>query len=234
MDRAARFLELFTSLEAHLRKLTRTGRGVPFYRLVDRAAEIHTAVKRHADRLKRYADLRNAIVHHAGFPRDIIAEPTEKTLDIFETVVNDILSPPRLIPMFQKEIHCFSPRQPLAQALNYMRDHDFSQVVVRKRRRLALLTAEGVATWLERQADKDIVSLARATVGQALACDDERRMRIMSGNHTLYDAQDAFSRALEPRLFAILITTTGKPHEDPLGIVTAWDIIHHANSLPRE
>ena len=49
----------------------------------------------------------------------------------------------------------------------------------------------------------------------------------MGPENTVYDAQEAFRKAIEtkhPRLFAIIITDNGKKTGKPIGIVTPWDL----------
>jgi len=183
--------------------------------------------------LKDYGDLRNTIVHHRSYPREIIAEPTEVTLVRFAEVVRHVLSPERLIPSFQKDVQCFSPSDQLVSVLRYMRQNDFSQVAIRKDGELSLLTTEGIARWFEGQAEEDIISVTAATVEEALAHDIPDSLEIMSRDHTIYEARETFASALKnrrPRLFAILITETGKRTEQPLGVVTPWDLLEDADA----
>jgi hypothetical protein len=108
-----------------------------------------------------------------------------------------------------------------------MRDNDFSQVVIKEQGKLSLLTAEGVAKWLEQQADKNDISLAKVKVGDALACDLPDTFEVMGPEDTIYDAQQAFKNSIEknrPRLFAVLVTDNGERTSKPIGIVTPWNL----------
>lgn len=230
MNRGHAFITRFNELEAHLLKMTRAAKGRAFYQLLDDAARLDASVRRHRDCLKDYADLRNAIVHHRTFPGEIIAEPTAETLSKLAAIIEDIEAPRRVIPSFQREIRCFSPDEQLAQALRHMREHDFSQIVVRREMLLTLLTVEGIARWLEQQATDDIISVSDATIGEALAYDVDDAFEVIVRNTTVYEAYEAFASALSrehPRLFAIIITHAGKRTEKPLGIITPWDVMQY-------
>ena len=108
-----------------------------------------------------------------------------------------------------------------------MRDEDFSQIVIEEKGRVSLLTVEGVAKWLEQQADKDVITVAKVKVSDALACDLPDTFVVMGPEDTIYDAQQAFKNSIEknrPRLFAVIVTENGKRTGKPIGIVTPWDL----------
>jgi len=231
MDRADKFVLLFNQISERLSQLANVDRHEPFYRVVDLAAQKSPAVQKQAAQLKKYGDLRNAIVHDPSYPGEKFAEPTDAALARFETIVNKIVSPKQLFPIFQSNIRCFAPNEPLVAALLYMKDNDFSQVVVQEDGALSLLSVEGIAGWLAQEAKEDIISIAAAKVKDALACDIPDNFRVMSRYETVYHAQEAFAKALDhkkPRLLAIIITQNGKPTEKPIGIVTPWDLLEDA------
>lgn len=215
-----------------MRGLTGLGVDASFSQLVDCASGKNAAVRMEGARLKDYGDLRNAIVHHRAYPREIIAEPSEEVVARFRKVVESVLSPKLLIPTFQREVKCFAPNDPLAEALRYMGANDYSQVVVRMEKRLSLLTVEGIASWLERNVAEDIISVRDARIADVHTFEAPNGHVIMRRNDTVYEARGAFARAIEegrPRLFAIIVTQSGKETEAPLGIVTPWDLLDGGN-----
>ncbi len=228
MDRAQKFIELYNQLSERLTAITGINRYETFSRLIELAAQKDAAIKYEAANLKKYGDLRNAIVHN----NETIAEPTELALSKFEATVKKVLSPKRLIPTFQKDIRLFSSDEPLISALKYMRGHDFSQVVVLVNDVLSLLTVEDIAKWLEQEAEEDIISIKEATIRGILLHESRDSFEIMSRNQNIYDARDSFARTIEynkPRLFAIIITANGKMTEKPLGILTPWDLLEDSS-----
>lgn len=228
MDRHATFIGLYNQLADHLSAITGTNEFERFYRLIDLAAEKNAAVRLHAQQLKKYGDFRNVIEHNNEF----FDEPSEGTLARFQALANNILSPEPLLPTFQRDVRCFQPNESLGSTLGYMRANDYSQVVVRSDRQLALLTLEGIARWLSQSSEDDHVLLNTCTVEHVLKNEHEGCFRLMGRNHSVYDVKDAFARPLgtgKTRLHAVIITQNGKWEEKPLGIVTPWDILEDAN-----
>ena len=228
MTRAEEFIQLFNRLSDHLMRVTGRNHDYSFSALVDRAAERNLAVRAEAQQLKDYGDLRNAIVHHRAFPPEIIAEPSAKALADFDSLVERVLSPRLLIPAFSAQVRPFSTGQKLLDALRYMGENDFSQIIVRESGKLRLLTVEGIAHWVERQTDDPIIDVSDATVNEALRFEGSGGFRIMKRSDTVYEARETFTGALErkqPRIFALIVTENGKATEKPLGIVTPWDLL---------
>jgi hypothetical protein len=218
------FIGLYYKLWDHLRQITGSKHDTGFNVLVDKAAEVNGISKNEARRLKDFGKLGNTIRNHNFYQ---IAGPTTKALSEFKRLVDNIISPKKLIPKFQAEIKCFSPKDRLRTTLTYMRDKDFSQAVVREKGKLSLLTVEGVAKWLEQQADKDFITVAKVKVGEALACDLPDTFEVMGPEGTISDAQRTFRNSIDkkrPRLFAVIITDNGKRTGKPIGIVTPWDL----------
>lgn len=141
--------------------------------------------------------------------------------------------PQKLIPRFQKsDIRLFSPQDPLVTALQHLRERDYSQVVVRIEGKLSLLTVEGIARWLEEQAQEDIISVREVVITDAWRYEQAENVSIMSRGQTVYDAMEIFMLAIEqrkPRIYALLITEHGKATERLQGIVTPWDLLSVTN-----
>ena len=113
-----------------------------------------------------------------------------------------------------------------------MRERDYSQVVVRIEGKLSLLTVEGIARWLEEQAQEDIISVREAIITDAWRYEQAENVSIMNRDQTVYDAMEIFMLAIEqrkPRIYALLITEHGKATEGLQGIVTPWDLLSVTN-----
>lgn len=227
MGSTEEFVGLYHKLWDYLRQVADSDNNMSFSELVDKAAELNGVVRSEARSLKDFGKLGNVIRNHQGYSREKIAKPTKEALSRFEHLVDSIISPKNLIPTFQTEIRCFSPKEQLINALKYMRDNDFSQVIVQNGGKLTLLTVEGVANWFGGQAEKETISVAEVRVRDALLCDITDPFVVMGPQNTIYDAREAFGKAIEkmhPRLFAIIISDTGKPTGKAIGIVTPYDL----------
>lgn len=225
---ADRFIQLYNELSHLLQEKVGATHYLPFYELVQRAAKDDALIRKWNGRLRTIGDLRNIIVHHRDYPREVVAQPNEKLVDEFARFVEEVKAPTRLLPTFQRDLRIFSPDEPLREALNFMRHHDYSQVVVEYQHRFRLMTTEGVARWLEEQVVHDLISLEEARIEDVLPFDSDDAAVALGREHTIYDAHMAFAEAIDqglPRLFAILITERGSLIEKPIGIVTPWDLI---------
>jgi predicted transcriptional regulator len=233
MEKVEAFLALYQKLDEYLRRNAGQARDLPFAQRIDALAQKHPVLRRSAAKLKDYGDLRNALVHHRDPGGGWIADPSERTLQEFEQIVQAILLPQKLIPRFQmSDIRLFSPQDPLVTALQHMRERDYSQVVVRIEGKLSLLTVEGIARWLEEQAQDDIISVREAIITDAWRYEQAENVSIMNRDQTVYDAMEIFMLAIEqrkPRIYALLITEHGKATEGLQGIVTPWDLLSVTN-----
>ena len=235
MDAAAEFNALYNELESHLRRALGVDRPWDFMNLVNEAVRRGLVQRSQVADIHDCKALRNLLVHTPRYPHEALAEPTQYGLKRFRQIVEAIVHPDRLTPAFQRDLRLFAPAQPLAQALRYMDEKDYSQVVVRggpkpaDAGRLALLTVDGVATWLAR-AVAATVDVDGATVADVLACEAEGTFRCLGRHATVHDARAAFEQARkrpQPRLYAVIITENGDEREQPLGLVTPWDLIEN-------
>ncbi len=232
MDRAQQFIQLYNQLSRYLREHSDSDSNLPFYQLIRVVATTNSTVRRYLADLKEYGDLRNAIVHNQTYPQEVIAEPTEATIAQFTRIVTNITAPKRVIPTFQRTVRVFSPEDSLLEALNYLKNNEFSQLLVQSRVGLSLLSIEGIALWLATVAQAEM-NVAKVTVGEALAHEHPDNVLFMAHNALVDDAREAFSTTLDrphPRLLAIVITNTGKRTEPPLGVITPWDLLQDANT----
>ena len=234
MEKVEAFLTLYQKLDEYLRRNAGQARDLTFAQRIDTLAQKHPVLRRNAAKLKDYGDLRNTLVHQRDPGGGWIAIPSERTLQEFKQIVQAILSPEKLIPRFQNsDIHLFSPQDAMVTALQHMREHDYSQVVLQIEGQLSLLTVEGIAKWLEEQAREDIISVNEAILMDALRYEQAENVFIMSRNQTVYKAMEIFMLAIEqrkPRIYALLITEHGKATESLQGIVTPWDLLLITNS----
>lgn len=227
-DLGAEFLTLYNELDHLLQKITDERGGVPFWKRLRIAAKREPVVRRHLDDLLEYHELRNAIIHHRTYPKELIATPTAETVAEFRRVVEHLSAPPKVIPAFASEVHVFSPKTPLKEVLQYMFSRGYSQVVSRVEGRLRLTTSSGLTRWLAAMVNADDVPYQSATMADVLPFDREEALQLIARDASIDQALAIFQSSLErkrPRLFAIVITETGDAAEEPLGIITPRDLL---------
>jgi hypothetical protein len=231
MDRAEEFIQLFNQVETFLSHLVKPEKFMPFFKLVDAGSDLSAAVRANSADLKRFANLRNAIVHDAGYPPHIVAEPSQEALLKFKGIAQDVLEPKRLMPTFATQVRCFSVGDNLSGVLRFMRKNDFSQVIVRgSDGRLSMLSVEGITKWLADEMEGNQNSASKGTLDSVLALEPPGSFIIMAPDKTIFDAADAFRNSIHhkaTRLYAIAITEQGGDSDEPIGFVTPWDLVHN-------
>ena len=234
-DRAEEFIQLFNRVADYLWQLVNPEKFAAFGKLVDVAATRSAAVHANAAALKQFAMLRNAIVHDADYPPHIVAVPSSEALSKFKQVAGEVLEPKHLIPTFATRVRCFSLTDNLPKVLGFMREHDFSQVMVRNSGgRLGMLTVEGITWWLADNVGGDQNPLNAATIGDIIPLEPPGGFMIMSSGKTIFDAAEAFRNLIHreaTRLYAIIVTGSGDDSDEPIGFVTPWDILHNPNLM---
>lgn len=230
MSRAQAFLHLFNRLDAYLLEVTGVeDRNKTFNDVLEQAARRNRAVRNHESEIKSFKELRNVIVHETRFGPEPIAEPNEKALKRFESLVQRILNPPRADSLGSEPHRVFDLDDRLSVALTHMRELDFSQVVVYSEEcGHSLLTSEGITRWIEHSMDEGILDLAGVPIGEVMQYEPEGIFRTLRRDATIYDVREAFDDALNRsgvRLFAVLVTQNGRRTDSVLRIITPWDLL---------
>jgi len=229
MSRTLKFIELFNKVSHHLQNRTGESTKTPFYELIDLASSQDPVIQKHSKTLKDFGKLRNAIVHDRGYPREVVAEISEQALSRFERLVEYILKPPLVYPLFKRDVRAFSAGDSLQSALTYLKEKDFSQAIVRlDGENLGIITSEGIAVWLTNQIDEDIISISETTLENILQHEIPNSFSIIHPNQTIEHARQAFEKHLEKqqaRLYCLIITHDGSSRGKPQGIITPWDLL---------
>lgn len=221
------FLDAFNYIESALVKITGQAKGTPFKCLVRSARDIDPVVRRYADDLIQFSDLRNAIVHET---RDFmpIADPADWTVEQIGRIRDLLEDPPRVIPMFQKKVKACKAADPVAGVVQSMAQHSFSQVPVYDGGRFAgLLTAGVIARWLGLSLQQGMSSLDGASVKEVMAfAEKPDNWHFAARDSTLFEVLDVFRKRRRKggQLEAILLTENGEVSERLLGIITLWDL----------
>ena len=226
MKNSEAFLSAFSSIEKVLRKRAAGDRWNAFYSVIDKLARDNAGIRHYRDDLKEFADLRNAIVHERtdGHP---IAEPNDRAVADIERLANLILSPPMLLPAFQREVQTVGADEPIAKALQLIGGKGFAQVPVTSAGRVVgLVNGTAVVRWLGARAEDDLVSLFDTTVAEVLSHSKYANHRVVGRQTPLFEVVDAF-REFEKQgrpLDAVLINHDGSDTSALLGIVTIHDV----------
>lgn len=235
--RSAEFLNLFVKIEKHIRRLAQARRGHSFTRLVRKLATTNPTIRRVANDLKEYADLRNAIVHdrRGGQP---IAEPHQEAVDDLRRIAKIVLTPPRVADLGAMQVVTCSPSTPIGDAARTMQEKRFSQLPVYDGKEfVGLLTSSAIARWLGAELQRHDGLLEDRPVSEVLPHrDDSGTEAFVSLKHAIIDVVELFEATVRSGkdLDAVLVTRTGRQHERPVYILTVFDLPQlYQKALPR-
>ncbi|MGP0063545.1 MAG: CBS domain-containing protein [Isosphaeraceae bacterium] len=224
---SSRFLDAFSAIEKHLRRLVDADRHMTFNEMVEKAARVDKGVRRLRSHLKDFGELRNFVVHE--YRRDQpTASPSAHAVERLQAIRDELLSPPSLIDLFRQQVETCAPTDPVGAAARKMHDGSFSQLPVYEGDRLVgLLTAETVARWLASRLAGGMGLLEEEIVEIVMQHEEGTHAYVVMDRHaTVEDALTAFDDHLHSgkSLDAIILTHSGRETERPLGIVTVSDM----------
>ncbi len=224
---SARFVDAYNRIDSQLKKLTNHTPDKAFSKTLEAAQKHYAHVRPFDNRLRQYAQLRNAIVHDSK-NNIIIAEPHDSVVDDIEIIADTLDDPPRVTPMFQRDVVTESSDASLQEAVRVMAENSFSQLPISDDGRIdALLTSNTITRWLGRSANDAIFSTEETPIREVLDYQEDYDVfAFVARDTTQAKAVELFHEYATKgkRLEAILITHSGNSRETPIGIMTNWDI----------
>ncbi len=224
---AERFLNAYAAIEKEMKRVLDLKDHRPFSELVNKSARFNPLIERYRFDLKEYSELRNAIVHdRAG--GEIIAEPKIGVVENIERIASLLLEPPRVAPLFIKEVLVLSPDQPVARAIKDLSRMTYTQAPVQESGRIiGLLTLKMIVQWMGSSIANDTFDIETTKIGDLMELDGESNgYEIVAVNKSLLEIPDLFYRWQDKgrKLEAVLITRNGKDNEPIIGIITNRDL----------
>jgi predicted transcriptional regulator len=147
-------------------------------------------------------------------------------IEKLQEVVSRLKNPIIVEQRFLKEVSRVSSTTSLIEVLVKMRQKKYSQLpVYDDEKYVGLLTENGISRWLSKQIKRKagLVDLKGVPVTDVLA-QEERRPTCLFVDKAkqVIDIVNLFGDKRE--LETVIITKDGNENEEPLGIVTRWDI----------
>lgn len=228
-----RFLKAFAAIEEELERALNIKGHRPFYELVDRSTKKNPVIERYRFDLKKYGELRNALVHdRAG--GEIIAEPNDYATSRIEHIAHLLLEPPRVIPLFRKDVLTLPLQASIARAIRELGSRSYTQLpVLEGEDIICLLTSNMIVRWIGLQLDGGSLDLEGTTLEEVVhTAGSPDNYIIVARAQSLLEIPDIFLRRQEEgtKLDAILINGDSKPAGPFLGIITNRDLplVHRA------
>jgi hypothetical protein len=228
MNKANIFLQIYNELDDWLRKQVNMDKNSSFNQVINEATRRNIAVMHYKNFLKKMAELRNVIIHDSSYPPEIIATPNDETVNKFTNIFKQLTSPPKLYSISSKVDKIFTIDDKLEDILIYMTDNDYSQVIVYGEKRYHLITGESITIWLGNKIHEDILSIKETILESLLDVDIEKSWKFVSQTTDVFEAIKHFE-SINNRIQALAINPSGKNHEKPTYICTAWDIVRKFN-----
>ena len=113
----------------------------------------------------------------------------------------------------------------MADTLSYMRENDFTQVIVLRDDKHLVLSTEGIALWLEAKSKEDIIALSEARLSDVLNFEPKDSSIYLKADDTVDRAHEVFANDIGKSIFSALVTQNGNAKEKPINIVTPWDFV---------
>ena|SRR2546425_3441635 len=140
--------------------------------------------------------------------------------------MNTTTREPQAISTFQKDVRCFDSKELIKEALRYMSDHEFSQIVVRRNGKIELLSTEGIVKWLTAVLVARKERIHSRPIGEVVPFEKIKTFTIIKSNAPVTEVRAAFRVDQDrPRLAAVIITDDGTARGRPIGFVTPWDML---------
>lgn len=225
-DRTERFLVAYNEIHRILKHICNTGNRKPFRKALEEAATKNRLVESYEHELTALNGLRNVIAH--GLFREPTATPSLAVVTKLESIKNNLLHPPAIVPLFQTPVVVCAATDPITKAAATMRSGNFSQIPVYDGSAfVALLTNDTIARWFSACFSRD-GSIVHETQVQCVLEHAE-----MPDNYALLPPGDSVCDALNcilarqkdgNRCDAILITQDGSKTAEAIGIITAFDL----------
>jgi CBS domain-containing protein len=220
-------VRLYNEIDAWLKKRSGAAGNDGLVARLDRVRD-QALIRPHVEFLKDVAGLRNAIVHDRHYPPEIVADPRDELIARLRAVCDALLKPPLLRSFGSKPVS-LPGHSPLRDALALMREKDFSQIIVKLAEKSALLSSEGILRWLEICVEKQsgLVAIDESMLDQIVEYEPEGSCAWLAASRPVAEAVARFAQARPSgaaRLACIVVTEHGNPTEQPLRLITPWDL----------
>lgn len=223
-----RFITAFNKIDKLLKRELNIQSHISFSRMIDMAKKKHPVVQKYELDLKKFAELRNVIIHERIAPDYIIAEPHDEIVHRIERILNILMTPEKVYPRFQRRVKTFQYHVQLGEVLLAIQQYSYSQFPIYEGREfIGLLTHNGISGWLAN--NEGTMNIQHVPLSEVFLYENHRHnVMFIHKDMLVYEAKhlfvNHFNRNLT-RLDALLITDNGNEREKLLGIITPTDML---------
>lgn len=223
------FLATFNQLEKHFKNKFFRGSWKSFKQMLKEGSRNNPIIWQFKEELFEFTDLRNAIVHNRNHNYQVIAEPHDFVVERFSYITKEIMNPVK-INTFNKKVFTCLLNDPLAKALQHMKNNHISQIPILDNNLMIceILNTSTIAYWFSNKNNTTEVSISEILQSKEY----HNNYEIIKANTTVYDAANLFKESYkkDPKnkyYDAILITQNGNANEKIKGIIVLTDIAEY-------
>ena len=226
LDRIERFIAAQNAIEHYLRQTLNEPNRTSYTSMLYEYARRNPSW-RDRESLRRFAQLRNVIVHEKTRAYEYLSIPVPFVVEQIEKIRDRLLNPERVYPQFKQDVITIQPSTPLSEVLKLISQHGYSQYPVYEGKKFrGLLTENGITRWLADHVVEamTLVELADESAEAVLLNEEAREnYEFVARTELVDEVVSKFSHNIF--LEAVLITHTGRKNQRLLGMITRWDIL---------
>ena len=222
MLNSEKFLNAYASIEKSLNEINNSKGYVPFSQLIVSTSKQNKLVEQHYSDLKEYNELRNAIVHNRDNKMEVIAEPSEATVENIEHIAEVLQSGKYALNYASKPVKKISETFTIQEAYTFMHDSNLTKLPVYKDNQfLTLISMEEIAEWGLRH------TFTNQKITEILKENKQERVFFISKKSSIHDVISVFEKSIKnkEKTPVIIITDSGNKGGNPLGIISSYDLI---------
>jgi predicted transcriptional regulator len=227
-DLTERFEVAFNLIHNVLKRLNPYEENDAFTKMLSVSRRKHAYLNSFYYELKQFAKLRNALVHEKFEKQTYIATPHEKTVEIIERIAKYLSQPPSVMEIATKEVIQFKLTDSLETIVKQMKVNSYHQFPVYGEDKFAfLLTDRGVTKWFSSHIKNGVVEIAQSTATDLLSYENDHYVLFVSTQMNIFELEEIYEKSFKEnrKLEAVIVTEKGSPLEQPLGMITSWDLI---------
>lgn len=218
---AERFIIAFAKIEKALNRITKRPEYVPFRLNARISARYNPAVKNHLEDICDFAGLRNAIVHTRDGKSEIVAEPSDAITRDIERVA-ELLDKDRNVLQFASSPVIFGKAsETIVQHGKRMYEHHTSIIPLYDDGKFSgLLTLSQILTYVV------INGNYNGTAKDVLGVSKSEEVVFISSQSDIQTVIELYEKYVKDWNHApiILVTKNGTKDEEPLGMITPYDL----------
>jgi CBS domain-containing protein len=225
-----KFKDLFKQLETRLKGIAGVSSdATQFKDIIDKAKKNNPYVEYKEDIIWDMYGLRNVFSH---CDRDkYIAEVNNLAFEELNTIIKNIENPPKAGDVFKTEMFTATLDDDVYPVLKKMKEEIYTHVPIYdfEHQFIGILNESTVLNWLVANLVDGKANFSKKQLSdfdRNFLHTDENKCEFITKDLDVFSVQKMFDKYMlsGQRLGCVVITSSGDKSEDPLGIITAWDL----------